>query len=646
MLRHLARPSVAGLVAFALALPLALALLPPSAIPYDSDSEYHLAIARAYARQGIRHDFPWARFSLLGNGFGDKELLFHLLLVPFAAGADPLAGGRLALALLQALVLAALAAAATRAVGAWAVAVPFFLVVASTELDWRLVRLRPELLSLLLILAAVVAAARRRPVWLGGLGLLYALSYVAVPTFAGLCVLLFLAYGLFDRSWEPRLALYPVVGCGVGLLVHPQFPSNLVMVWVQNVEYFRWKGVLDVGSEIRPDFTDVALMVNLGLWLAALALGLARRAGPIASPSDPQAGLRERLALGFAVATAVFGALYLLMSRFALYALPLGALALLYGLRCRDGTIGGWVRLPGRGRLPLAAALALALLVALPEARRQLAELRARTSPGPHGERLADRRAFGGSVPEDAKVAAPWRSTPIYMLWAPQGRYLNVLDPVLMALEDLEAYELQRRVFAGLEPDVPLVVASRLDSTYLAFPRQGDGGAVVRRLVADPRARAVLRGSHELWALVPSTREVFALDWQVFDDADLPAANRPLGSYPRALTPRGAAYEGYVDARRVGGAKACVGFAHDLSLGAARHERLELAAAGPATLWLDGELVVANGAAAGAVLGEGTVVELDLAPGRHRLVVRSCPVGGEPPINGFYLVDRTPRPAS
>src|SRR3954466_8190369 len=74
---------------------------------YDADSYYHLTVARACWRQGLLHDLPWARFSLMHPGFGDKEFLFHVLLAPFAALPDPLAGGRLALALLDALVLAA-----------------------------------------------------------------------------------------------------------------------------------------------------------------------------------------------------------------------------------------------------------------------------------------------------------------------------------------------------------------------------------------------------------------------------------------------------------------------------------------------------------------------------------------------------------
>lgn len=65
---------------------------------YDTDSYYHLAIGSAYARHGLIDTLPWARLSLL-HEFGDKEVLFHLLLAPFAGSegsglrARPAAGG-------------------------------------------------------------------------------------------------------------------------------------------------------------------------------------------------------------------------------------------------------------------------------------------------------------------------------------------------------------------------------------------------------------------------------------------------------------------------------------------------------------------------------------------------------------------------
>src|SRR5512147_1992933 len=53
-------------------------------IPYDADTDYHVAVGRLIREHGILHSFPWTPFSWLADHYADKELLFHLLFVPLA----------------------------------------------------------------------------------------------------------------------------------------------------------------------------------------------------------------------------------------------------------------------------------------------------------------------------------------------------------------------------------------------------------------------------------------------------------------------------------------------------------------------------------------------------------------------------------
>src|SRR6187549_3775506 len=101
------RAWLAAVLVLAVAAPLLLVFHTRHPLLYDTDSFYHLAVAREVAHHGVLHELPWLRLSALGAGFGDKELLFHWLLAPFAAADDPLAGGRAALAIFEAAVLAA-----------------------------------------------------------------------------------------------------------------------------------------------------------------------------------------------------------------------------------------------------------------------------------------------------------------------------------------------------------------------------------------------------------------------------------------------------------------------------------------------------------------------------------------------------------
>jgi hypothetical protein len=623
----------ATLASFAVCLGMLLALYAPSPLLHDTDAYYHLGVAREYAEHGVVDELPWFRFGLLSEHFGDKEVLFHILLMPFSDTAKVNWGGRLALALLGALNLALIAHLALRAVGAWGLLVPFWLTVGSAEVAWRLVRLRPEHLSLFILLLALWAAGRGRYRWLGLLGFLYALSYTAAHAFVGLFAILFVVISWAERRWEWTLLVYPFLGIGLGLLVHPHFPENLVVWWYVAVEFFRFKGSLDVGTEIRPNFTDVLLMVNLGWILGSMIFWRSAQVAKNKITAD-------RVAECFGIAALVFGILYLLMSRFSLYFFPFASLWLLFEIRRRGWRIGPTMRLPWRGQLPAAVAWILCLVLALPVASGEFRRFRARTDPGPGAVRLTDREEFGRALPPNARVVAPWGDTPIYLYYAPQGRYMNVLDPMLLAAFDPKAHQIQQAIFQGSEPDVPLAVARGLDSHYLAYPAQTESPRLTERLENDPRAIALHRGINALFQLQPASG-AFVLDWKLLPGTalvpPLPTVNaNSLTDYPRLKGPFGA-IEGYVDARRLGGQPGCVGFLHSLAV-EDRVERLfEFAPYGRSAIWLDGRLLARVDADPEAVLGRGVVLPLELAAGEHRLTVLTCPDRATGQRTGFYL---------
>jgi hypothetical protein len=641
-------------IAFAIAVPILIAFLTRNPQLYDNDAYYHLAIARAYFDEGLIDDLRWARFSAMADGFGDKEVLFHVLLAPFAGlAADPVRGGQIALALLLAALFATVAAAARGALGAWSILLPWWLAFASTELAWRWVRLRPELLSLLLLTCALQAVARRRWRLVGLLAAVYALSYTAFHAFLGLCALVFLFSGWARRRWDWGLLAYSSAGIGIGLLVHPQFPKNLEIWALQTFEYFRQRGALDVGTEIVPNYTDVTLMVNLGWALGLAVLWLSSRAGAPAAGAEgghrDAAGLDLRLADAFAVAAATFALLYLLMSRFSLYAIPFVTLWALYALRARGREIGGWTRLPwSRARVPLALAAAFCVAVSAPEALRQWRNYDLRTQAGPGGARLRDREALAAALPAGARVAAPWQQTPIYMLWAPQAVYLNVLDPVFLAARDPARHAVQQRVFAGTEPDVPLAVAGPLDSRYLAYSPYAGLDLLTARLDADPRVaiRHRLHGFNLLWEIVPGRNDTFLLDWRVLPaehanavppGTGMQAAVASLRPYPRLPPGRGREIEGYVDTRRVDDGATCLMLAHPIASPEPARWQIELAPWGRSEAWLNGEPLAGIAGEPRAVLGRGVTAALHLEAGDNLLTVLTCPGKDASGPRGFYL---------
>jgi hypothetical protein len=599
----------------------------------DVDSYYHLAVARAYAEHGLSWRPGWARFSILGDGFGDKELLFHVLLMPLARLADPTRGGVIALALLGALIAAVLAHQATAAIGRWGLAVPLLVFGGAADFMLRTIRLRPELLSLLLILVAIPLASRRRPVLLGVVACLYALGYTAFQALLGLCLLFFVWTLWVERRPEWRVLVYPAIGVALGLLLHPQFPAN-VRVWlVQNVRFFARNETVDLGPEILPRTTRDTLLLNLGWWAGLLVLWRSRTG---TAPPGEDHRLRDFTLL----AAAAFGLLYVLAYRFIIYAVPLATLAIVRSMQAAGEAPGPFVRLPARGRIPFALAFPLCLLSGVPLVRLGLGRMEASMSRVWRPEMRADWEAFARAVPDGAKVAAPWAATEAFVFWAPHAAYLNVLDPLFMAARDAAAYRLYLDLFEGREADIPLMATARFDSEFWAD--DGQYPFAKARLGADPRVAHLHDGITYLYRFLAGRNADFLLDWKVLPDgAPMPpppdlVTDPAVPLYPRAATERERAVEGYVDARRLGAA-GCLGFARAEDVDRRTRLVLEVSPYGSAEVYVDDRPLAAIPSPRAAVLGRGVVLSLALDPGRHRLAVRTCPAEGQV---GFYALVR------
>jgi len=423
------------------------ALVVPAPVIYDSDSYYHLAVARLYASDGVFARIPWARMSLLADG-GDKDFLFHVALIPFTPfGAN---GGRVALALINALIATLIAAIAMQRIGFAGAFVPPWLWIAAPPFLGRMLRLRPELFALLLIVLAAKATAKQ----LGILAFLFTLSYTAWHVFLALCVFWWIVER-YEIQW-------PIFGTIAGLFIRPHPIANLHIWYVQNVEFFLHKGSLDVGTEITPPdawyFTSAMFFFAMLIVLKPLKLKNRR----------------------LMIAAAIFAILFVFMSRMAVYAFPLVALLVIV-----DADVH-----------PRAYAIAFTIctLLAIPLALDSYAIhlLRMRVQPE------AEWRAFGASIPRDAKIASDWESSEHYAFFAPQGRYLDVLDPVFMALPHPAEYAALRRVMSGTDPDPATTLTTQLDSDYIAYSAIDVPPALNDRVHHDPRFVIVRDGINVL----------------------------------------------------------------------------------------------------------------------------------------------------
>lgn len=468
---------------------------------YDADSYVHLAVARLYAEEGLVKGLPWPRFSVMHEEYGDKELLFHVALMPFVVMTDPAVGGRIALAMFGALLVTVLALVFTRHLGWLGLLIPWWLLAASPPFLNRVIRLRPEILGLILFLCAAAFFIRRRWLALGIVAALFPLSYTAFHVLAGLIAIWVGAEWARDRVFEWRPLLATGLGIVIGNAVHPHPIDHLRIWWLQNVSYFGMKRIVEVEEEIRPPSWQEVLLVNGGWWLLIIpvvALVLLRlRKFPL-----------DRSTVVFGSTALVFLFLYLRMGRMVLYAVPFVTLTISAAMReVRIGRV--W-----------ASVLAIVMLVAVPigvmfDMRLPFFE---RTVSGAHVTSEGELEQFGRAVPEGAKIAAEWGDTQLYAFWAPQGRYLNMYDPLFMAVKDPGAYDALRAVFEGRALDVPPILKGTLDSDFLAVQTPWDNPPLNHVLDGDPRWRVRYQGANVLLELRQPDNGRFLTEWEVSGD--------------------------------------------------------------------------------------------------------------------------------
>lgn len=451
------------------------------------DGHYHLRMAQLVRERGPLHEFPWMAFTVLARRFSDKDFLFHRLrsLVP---ARDEVWTSKAFAAVCASLVFLALylVLAAHRVPGpeAW------LLLAFGSGVFWlmRLLYFRPHLLQILGFVLALGLIVSRRHLALFVLSALYALAHVSAFVVIGLAALWTLVRYAYERAWRAGALVAATAGVAAGYAIHPNFPVNLYVWYVQIVQTLRHAFHVGGASDLNQgvEFWPVDGQLLLGGAPLPVLLLLVMVAALLAERSR----VRPDTAFLALVAVASFGA-FLLARRFMELWAPAQVLATAFVVR--DG-LRRWVTQPwwtarrGLARALGGAALAVVIFhdVGL-YARMRVEAINQSRSPYETDYREVGRWLDRHLPPGELVYNATWGAFAYLFDHAPRQRYVVGLDPVF-----LHAYS----------PD--------LSTLY---------GAIARGEVADSPA-AIERGFGARWVLV---------EWQ------LVALEAQLQEHPRAV---------------------------------------------------------------------------------------------------------------
>lgn len=467
----------------------------------DADSYFHTRAARELDRHGLERTFPQAAFSTWSVRFADKDLLFHLALIPFqrlsggapgpasaAAEEDLVTPGKHAAIALTLLFFTSLGGA-LHAVGArhpWLWLLLYFLI--DLAVLRAFVPVRPGLLGMTLFVIEIALIVRGRARTLALVSWLHGLAHSSFALLPGL-VLAAVAASVLRRELPPwRVLGWGLAGVACSLVLNPYFPNNLAVTWAQTVDV-----ALSVwgssaipqelfGSELGAARTDLVLRAFPGLLPAAAGL-IAFLAWPERRLTTAGLGL---VLMGGLVLVAAFGS-----ERFFDFLFPV---VLLLGARlfAELAAASGWResmrRSPGAAALR-AGALAVSLAcgvsnAGLPLLARQVAGGSPVEALRPGIEHLRREAAPGDLVYHNFW----WDFSALYH-YRPQGRYVVALDPVFFFNHDAERFRDSVALYRGNAEDSYGVLRDRFGAEWVFLPKAEANRPLFERMRADPRFR-------------------------------------------------------------------------------------------------------------------------------------------------------------
>jgi hypothetical protein len=440
--------------------------------PWDNDTAYHVVVGKLLREHGILHSFPWTPFSWLADHYADKELLFHLLFVPFAdlnwTTAAQIVGTLLGTTLLLAFYLV-MRAEDVRFAGLWTL-IPL---TSSVLFLFRFVLVRPHLLSVTLSLLLLWAALRRKLLVLAAVSVIFPWAYVAFWQLPFLLLVAAETARLLSGErvhWKSAVVVF--AGIAVGLASHPNAANLLGVNWMSMADLlFAHSWGKRVGFEVVGELNPYPLPA----WVQGLSFSVLMTAAALIIAWRNRR--KELVSLAFALAATGFCILTIKSARFAEYFVPFSVAAMALASRSI-----AWRFLP---QVIIGITIAWVAWVQ----PNVLSNLSTRQNDMPPD--IA--RFLQQEIPPGAQVFdTDWDYTGWLMLTLPDRRFIVGLDHTFLYKKDPELYRVWYEIRHGAPEGSTEAIRRHFGARYVLGFNTPLSRKLFKRLASEPGVRTLL----------------------------------------------------------------------------------------------------------------------------------------------------------
>jgi len=396
-----------------------------SPVFYDPDSYYNMAVTDSIKAHGLRHQFHWAQFSVFKDHFADKDLLLHIISLPFLYITDnPVTAGKYALVFCGSLFLLVYALILRKYASAGLAALLLLLPLSSAVFSIYLLELRSATLANVLIISGIYFLIKKKTLWLFAVSMILSLAHVSFFLFAAFALICECLRFAVNKEFCLKNIYAVAAGIILGVLIHPNFPNNIFLAYLNSVVIGLYiiQGVdLGFSGELMPFNTRFAFIDNFGLFLC---LGIILWTTVLA-----------RKKAGFSsCAWLAAGSIYLAFALFSSrYWCQANILFFIFCASYSKDLLEGEDRARIRPKIyGLIVFCSIAVLLVLPYNLKQFTQLKKYLTLN-SSRREAAGRWMRDHIPRGQTIYhSYWDDSAYFMCMNPKNDYINTLDPVYM----------------------------------------------------------------------------------------------------------------------------------------------------------------------------------------------------------------------